>query len=177
MYECTRKKIWNEELRFYSELLTLLVDLKFGFSFWEICSDGVGDTVIYYLRGFLVRFTPLGINCRQAVRTKIFVENRNFVYSVSSSVNKKDFKVLIKHSLCWDSNPCLSSRWIFSIIIRKVTSEPPRQNISQCDCACCYNFVSKNTFRVLIVFRLFHNSKTKFKPKAICSRVLGEMQV
>ena len=119
------KKIWNEGLNFYSELLSLLLDTKFGFSFWKNCSDGVDGTVIYYLRAFLVRFTPRGNNFRQAVRTKIFVENRNFVYSVSSSVNKKDFKVIIKHSLCWDSNSCLSIPWIFSIIFRKITSAPP----------------------------------------------------
>ena len=119
------KKIWNEGLNFYSELLGLLLDIKFGFSFWKNCSDGVDGTVIYYLGGFLVRFTPLRNNCRQAVKTKTCVENRNFVYSVSSSVNKKYFKILIKLSLWWDSNSCLSIRWIFSIIIRKITSAPP----------------------------------------------------
>ena len=125
MIECTRRKKLERGLNFFSDLLSFLFDLKFGFSFWEICSDGVGGTVINYLGGFLVRFTPLGYNCRQVVTTKIFVEDRNFVYSVSSSVNKKYFKIIIKHSLCWDSNPCLSIRWILSIIIRKVTSKPP----------------------------------------------------
>ena len=33
MYECTRKNNLEQGLNFYSELLSLLVDLKFGFSF------------------------------------------------------------------------------------------------------------------------------------------------